>query len=136
MLEMSQGGRGFGSGMTQRPAPMGGGGMKPIAVGGPARSPFAPSFPRSFKKGGKVLKSGVGKLHKGERVISAHTKAVLGGKKKSTPKGKKAKGKIAKTMHEWGQGNLHSGSKKGPVVKNQKQAVAIALSQARKANGG
>lgn len=48
------------------------------------------------------------------------------------PKGRKAKSKIAKTMHEWGQGTLHSGSKKGPVVKSQKQAVAIALSQARK----
>jgi hypothetical protein len=35
-------------------------------------------------------------------------------------------GKVEKTMHEWGQGKLHSGSKKG-------QAVAIALSQARKA---
>jgi hypothetical protein len=40
--------------------------------------------------------------------------------------------KIARTMHEWGQGTLHSGSKTGPKVKSQKQAVAIALSQARK----
>lgn len=44
-------------------------------------------------------------------------------------------GKVQKTMHEWKQGTLHSGSKKGPRVKNQKQAVAIALSQARKAEG-
>lgn len=51
---------------------------------------------------------------------------------KNYPKTKHAKNKIAKTMHEWGQGTLHSGSKKGPVVKSQKQAVAIALSQARK----
>lgn len=36
-------------------------------------------------------------------------------------------------MHEWGQGALHSGSKSGPVVTNQKQALAIAFSQARKA---
>jgi len=28
---------------------------------------------------------------------------------------------------------LHSGSKKGPIVKSQKQAVAIALSEAKKA---
>jgi hypothetical protein len=42
-------------------------------------------------------------------------------------------GKIEKTMHEWKQGTLHSGSKKGPRVTKQKQAVAIALSQARKA---
>jgi hypothetical protein len=44
-----------------------------------------------------------------------------------------ARTKIARTMHEWGQGKLHSGSKHGPKVKSQKQAVAIALSQARKA---
>jgi len=34
-------------------------------------------------------------------------------------------------MDEWKSGQLHSGSKKGPVVKNQKQAVAIALSEQR-----
>jgi hypothetical protein len=49
-------------------------------------------------------------------------------------KGTKAAKKISSTMHEWGQGKLHSGSKKGPVVKSQKQAVAIALSQGRKAS--
>jgi hypothetical protein len=32
-------------------------------------------------------------------------------------------------MPEWKAGKLHSGSKKGPVVKNQKQAVAIMLSE-------
>lgn len=36
-------------------------------------------------------------------------------------------------MHEWKKGELHSGSKKGPKVKSQKQAVAIALNEARKA---
>jgi len=35
-------------------------------------------------------------------------------------------------MDQWKAGELHSGSKSGPVVKNQKQAIAIALSQARK----
>lgn len=34
-------------------------------------------------------------------------------------------------LHEWGQGKLHSGSSHGPVVKSQKQAVAIALSEQR-----
>jgi hypothetical protein len=48
------------------------------------------------------------------------------------PKGKGA-AKVGVVMHEWGVGKLRSGSKKGPVVKNQKQAVAIALSEARKA---
>lgn len=40
--------------------------------------------------------------------------------------------KVSKVMHEYGEKKLHSGSKKGPIVKNQKQAVAIALSEARK----
>jgi hypothetical protein len=34
-------------------------------------------------------------------------------------------------MDEWKHGQLHSGSSKGPVVTNQKQAVAIALSEQR-----
>jgi hypothetical protein len=44
---------------------------------------------------------------------------------------KKTKGqkKVAKVMKEFGKGTLHSG-KGGPVVKSQKQAVAIALSEA------
>ena len=41
-------------------------------------------------------------------------------------------GKVEKVMHEWKEGELHSGSKKGPVVKNQKQAIAIALSEKRR----
>ncbi len=42
------------------------------------------------------------------------------------------KAKVGKVMSEFGAGELHSGSDKGPVVKNPKQAVAIALSAARK----
>lgn len=45
---------------------------------------------------------------------------------------KKGLGKVKKVMHEYKEGKLHSGSKKGPVVQNKKQAVAIALSEARK----
>lgn len=45
----------------------------------------------------------------------------------------KNKNKIEKVMHEYHEGKLHSGSKKGPQVKNKKQAIAIALSEARKA---
>lgn len=41
--------------------------------------------------------------------------------------------KVKKVMGEFKEGELHSGSKKGPVVSNKKQAVAIALSEARKA---
>lgn len=45
----------------------------------------------------------------------------------------KAKDKVKKVMKEFESGKLHSGSKKGPVVKNPKQAIAIGLSEARKA---
>ena len=39
-------------------------------------------------------------------------------------------------MGKWGKGQLHSGSKSGPVVKAQKQAVAIMLSEKRAAVKG
>lgn len=47
-------------------------------------------------------------------------------------KASKGKAKIEKVMHEFKEGALHSGSKKGPEVKNRKQAVAIALDTARR----
>jgi hypothetical protein len=40
------------------------------------------------------------------------------------------KAKVAKVMKEFKGGSLHSG-KKGPVVKSKKQAIAIALSEAK-----
>lgn len=43
----------------------------------------------------------------------------------------KAKKFIKEEMHEFKEGKLHSGSKKGSVVENPKQAIAIALSSAR-----
>ena len=49
--------------------------------------------------------------------------------KKKTTEQKKMK----KVMHEFKMGDLHSGSKKGPKVKSRKQAIAIGLSEARKA---
>ena len=44
-----------------------------------------------------------------------------------------AKAKMEKVMDEFKSGVLHSGSKKGPKVENPKQAIAIGLSEARKA---
>jgi len=41
--------------------------------------------------------------------------------------------KVEKVMKEYKEGTLHSGSKKGPKVKSRKQAIAIALSEAREA---
>jgi hypothetical protein len=40
-------------------------------------------------------------------------------------------GKVEKVMNEFKKGKLHSGSKKGPIVKSKKQAIAIALSEER-----
>ncbi len=49
---------------------------------------------------------------------------------KSKPRTKAGKmAKVAKVMREYGKGQLHSGSKKGPKVRSRKQAVAIALSE-------
>jgi hypothetical protein len=39
--------------------------------------------------------------------------------------------KVQKVMREYKEGTLHSG-KGGPVVKNPKQAIAIALSEQRR----
>ena len=47
----------------------------------------------------------------------------------------RASDKIRQAMHEFKEGRLHSGSKTGPKVKDRKQAVAIALNQARKGKG-
>ena len=46
--------------------------------------------------------------------------------------GPKAKKKIAKVMREWKRGTLRSGGK-GRKVKSQDQAVAIGISEARRA---
>ena len=48
----------------------------------------------------------------------------------------KAQAKVRKVMHEFKAGTLHTGSKKGPVVKSRKQAIAIALTTADKAKKG
>jgi len=44
----------------------------------------------------------------------------------------KAQKKVQKVMHEFKGGTLHSG-KGGKVVKSRKQAIAIALSEAKRA---
>lgn len=40
------------------------------------------------------------------------------------------KQKIATEMRKFKSGSLHSGSKKGPIVKDKAQAIAISLSEA------
>ena len=39
-------------------------------------------------------------------------------------------------MHKFKEGELHSGSKVGPKVKDRKQAIAIMLSEKRAAKAG
>lgn len=55
--------------------------------------------------------------------------------KKTSPAKKTApnKGKVEKVMKEAKEGKLHSGSKSGPIVTKKSQAIAIALSEAKKA---
>lgn len=48
-------------------------------------------------------------------------------KKKET----KPQKKIHKIMKEFSEGKLHSGFKKGPIVKNKDQAIAIAMHESR-----
>ena len=48
-------------------------------------------------------------------------------------KGGNGKRKVRTVMSEYKKGKLHSGSKKGPKVTSRKQAVAIAMSEGRKA---
>lgn len=52
--------------------------------------------------------------------------------KRHDPK-KKVGSKFEKVMHEWGENKLHAGSKKGPRVKSQAQALAIAFNEQRRA---
>lgn len=49
-------------------------------------------------------------------------------------KGRKthAQSKVARSMREFYHGKLHSGSKKGPLVKSRKQAAAIGYAEARR----
>lgn len=56
-----------------------------------------------------------------------------GGKKlkQEVTEGKKSD-KIGQVIDEFKRGELRSGYKKGPKVKNKRQAMAIALSEARK----
>lgn len=51
-------------------------------------------------------------------------------------KGMTPKQVMHREMHEFKEGELHSGSKSGPVVKSRAQAVAIGLSEARRGAAG
>lgn len=53
---------------------------------------------------------------------------LLGNMKRKSEK----ENKIKTVMSEFKHKELHSGSKKGPIITNRKQAVAVAMSEARK----
>lgn len=69
---------------------------------------------------------------KRQKVEKKHVKKIVKAKAVAKKKPSKSKAKVEKVMHEFKAGDLHSGSKRGPVVHNPKQAIAIALSEARK----
>jgi hypothetical protein len=49
-------------------------------------------------------------------------------------KGQSPKEAVHTEMHKFKHGQLHSGSAKGPIVKDRQQAIAIALSEAGLSN--
>jgi hypothetical protein len=102
-------------------------------------APMAPMIqPSAMKKGGFV-EGGKGMLK------PEGTLGIKGNKNPGEMNGKptmatktgnvpyKKGGKVGKVMGEFKSGELHSGSKSGPEVKSRKQAIAIALSEARAA---
>ena len=67
----------------------------------------------------------------GTRKSSSSGRKSSGGRRKY---GKKAGQKVERAMHEMKRGKLRSGSS-GKKVKSRKQAIAIGLSEARRAGG-
>lgn len=58
------------------------------------------------------------------------------GSGKLKPSRIKFKSKMHRVMSEFKTGSLHSGSKTGPKVASRKQAIAIGISEAKKAASG
>lgn len=87
------------------------------------------TFKKEAKEDRELMKSLKHKKHEAKESKKHEKKE----HKKDPKKKTKGRGKIKKVMHEFKLGELHSGSKKGPVVTNPKQGIAIAISEARKA---
>ena len=51
---------------------------------------------------------------------------------RSNHKNSRGLDKVGKVMHEYAAGQLHSGSKSGPLVKSRDQAIAIGISEAKR----
>lgn len=87
---------------------------------------------KSIKRKEDKLHEKEEKIHRMDEKVHEKIKALhkkQSGKKRGDPK---HKSKVEVVMHEFKDGKLRSGSKKGPRVTNPKQAIAIALSEARK----
>ena len=99
-----------------------------VATGSPVVRDMA--MPRSFKKGGKVKKTGWAKVHKGETVVPAKS-PLSGGRRKSKTKA------ILKNVGDELKSNppkvLAKTRRKSGAKRANKQRVAILLSKARRA---
>lgn len=78
----------------------------------------------------KELMKSIKEAHKAKSAPKKAHKIVKDAKHASKSKGK---GKVSKVMHEFAEGKLHSGSKKGPKVSSKAKALAIGYSEAKKA---
>jgi len=99
------------------------------------------AFKRFFQKIGRWIlfrkdedsNMAISRSSMGQQIARPPGKVVPNALRQANPKKvEKVMKEVEKVMKEFKKGDLHSG-KKGPVVKNPKQAVAIALSEARKA---
>lgn len=98
------------------------------------RSEGSVTAPTAMRKGGSVIKKSGSKAAKAgvTKFSPVKTKKMAeGGAVKASDFTKKQTAKVGKVMGEFKDKSLHSG-KGGPVVKNPKQALAIALSVASK----
>jgi len=83
----------------------------------------AQMFKKEAREDEKLLKMLKDHFSENARVKKADKRLIKKGRKEE---------KIADVMEEFKEGELRSGSKKGPKVTSRKQALAIALSEARK----
>jgi ABC-type Fe3+-hydroxamate transport system substrate-binding protein len=81
-----------------------------------------------------LKKTAKGEVTKLKKTAAGAAKDMKSKAKDAAKKVPKAKKKVKVVMEEFKKGELHSGSKKGPKVTNPKQAIAIALSEQRKAS--
>lgn len=92
-----------------------------------ARAHFAP-HPEGIRK--KVYKEYPALAERHHKDIEKHADKMHS--KHHVSKKRREEDKIRRVMEEYKHGKLHSGSRKGPKVSSRKQAIAIALSEARK----